>query len=292
MSDWLPWILPGGLLLLLAAWLAGRARRAGLDRLHAGQPEAPEAAPPPEEPGTRTRRRHLPELALRLGVSLACGLLGAFLLSLMMPASLGLLVAFGILVALSTGVLFELSARQVQIRVEVQLAEALDMAAASLRAGAAPTQALEQAFREAPRGLARKTRDLMDRLRVGEPPLQVFARLEERLPLEGVRLLRLALAAHWQGGGALAPTLASVARTTRDRVALARRIQAQSAEGRWSVVGILAVTYMLAVLLTRQDPARMEDFLQTSVGDGLVLGAVILQSLGVLWMARITRLEV
>ena len=177
------------------------------------------------------------------------------------------------------------------LRLETQLAEAIDMTVSALGAGASPTDALDLAAKECPHPLHPYLKDFVERLRLGESPTVSLAEFERRLPLESVRMFRFALEAHWEGGGEVGPTLASVARSARDRVALVQRVQSQSAEAQASVVGVLAISYGLAILMWRAAPARMDEFLASETGGWLVPGAVVLQALGLLWINRITKVE-
>src|SRR4029077_2279866 len=100
-----------------------------------------------------------------------------------------------------------------------------------------------------------------------------------------------ALSVHWEVGGSLAPTLAGVGRTVRDRAETARRIRGQTAEARASIAAVLAVTYFIALIVWRSDPPRMEAFLKTTLGQGLGTGVVLLQALGIVWSALLSRLR-
>ncbi|GJM20486.1 MAG: hypothetical protein DHS20C15_04010 [Planctomycetota bacterium] len=282
------WLVFATLLVVGGVVAVSRLRHHGaLARLAPEEPEA-ERAPAAMVSTRADARRRARDLVLAMLFGLAVAL-SVIVLAPFTPA-IGL--ALGVLVFQIAWMLLDLLARRYRIRLEVQLAEALDMTVAGLRAGSSPADALDRAFREAPRPLGAFVGDLVERLRLGERPLEVFALLERRLPLEGVRLFRFALAAHWEGGGSLSPTLAAVARSTRDRVTVERRVLAQSSEAQWSVFGVLAITYGLAVLLSRSDEQRVLTFLGTALAGWLVPAAILLQVAGIAWMARITRLEV
>ena len=49
-------------------------------------------------------------------------------------------------------------------------------------------------------------------------------------------LFAAALSVHWEVGGSLAPILATVGRTVRDRIELSRRISAMTTQARLSIV--------------------------------------------------------
>jgi len=283
-----PLLIAGALLLgggVLAAavrgwWNHGVAvGRLGRGESEGDEEETPRAARRP----IRRPRRGI--ISLAVGVACAAGLV----LGLGLSMALGL--SIGILAFLVSRVVEEHVERQSVLRIETHLAEAIDMTVSALAAGASPADALDRAARECPSPLRGYFVDLVERLRLGEPPAVALEEFERRLPLMSVRTLRFALAAHWEGGGAIAATLASVARSTRDRTALVRRVQAQSAEAQASVVGVLLVTYALALVMWRSDPERIQGFLDSEIGSWFVPAAVLLQVVGLGWMTRITRVE-
>ena len=76
-----------------------------------------------------------------------------------------------------------------------------------------------------------------------------------------MRLLMQFLTAQWQSGGSLGPGLSAIAVTVRDRIALTRRIQGQSAEARFSVFGIVLVIYGIAALAWVNNRGKVEAFM-------------------------------
>jgi tight adherence protein B len=177
------------------------------------------------------------------------------------------------------------------LRVEQQLAEAIDHMVTSLHAGIGIVDALGGAERDTRRPLKPYLSQFLLRLKLGEDPPQLCREMAEVLPLESFRLFFYALGVQWEGGGNLAPTLATTGRFIRDRVELGRRIRAQSTEARFSVLAILGLTYFLAALMYNMDPGRVKGFLGTSVGQGFAAFALFMQSLGAIWIARMSRVR-
>jgi Flp pilus assembly protein TadB len=96
---------------------------------------------------------------------------------------------------------------------------------------------------------------------------------------------------HWEIGGSLAPTLATVGRTIRDRIDLSRRIRSQTMQARASVVAILLITYAITFIVWRTNPGRLQAFLATTLGGALVFATVVLQLLGLVWMSKLSKIE-
>ncbi len=144
-------------------------------------------------------------------------------------------------------------------------------------------------MRESPPPLNRQLEEVVNRIELGASAQAVFRRLTERVPLETFLLFSSALSVHWEVGGSLAPTLATVGRTIRDRIELSRRSRAMTTQARVSIISVLCVTYFIALFMWFNDPVRMRGFLSTNVGSFLVATAVTMQALGIAWSAYISR---
>lgn len=208
---------------------------------------------------------------------------------------LGLALPFAISLALVVGILFWIHednrAQKEMLDLEAQLAEAIDFIVGSLGAGGGTLDAIDNASKEVRQPLGGLFEDLVGRLRYGDTPRAVLEDLAERVPLESFRLFSFTVLVHEETGGSLAPILSSVGRTMRDRIDLARRVRSESRQSMASVVGILFITYAIAVVTWRVDPERMEAFLSDETGARFAAGAVFLQAVGLLIMSKLSRIR-
>jgi len=177
------------------------------------------------------------------------------------------------------------------LALESQLAEALDHIVTSLHAGVGVLDALQSAEQQSRRLLKPFLSTLTSRIRLGDDPVEVCKDLAHMLPLESFRLFYYALAVQWEGGGNLAPTLATTGRFIRDRVEVGRRVRAHTTEARFSVIAVLGLTYFLAALMWQLSPDRVEGFLTTDIGRIAASGALVLQGMGAVWTARMSRIK-
>jgi tight adherence protein B len=180
---------------------------------------------------------------------------------------------------------------RVTFRIEEQLADAIDLMVAALHVGSGALSSLDAAAREARRPLKPQLDEVLGRIRYGDDAQAVLRGLEERVPLETFRLFASALSVHWETGGSLAATLSTVGRVIRDRIEVQRRIRALSAQARVSTVAVLLVTYFIALVIWRNDPERMRQFLASSVGQTLAAVAMVLQAVGLVWAGALSRLK-
>jgi len=217
------------------------------------------------------------------------GAVTALALWLAVRLPLEVAVAAGSLVAVLSYLLEEYVAEQRIATIESQLSDAVDLLVGSLRAGAALLAAFESALHESRAPLRPYLEEVVGRVRLGGDPREVVSDLADRIPLETFRLFALSLAVHWDVGGSVASTLATVGRTIRDRIELSRRVRAQAIEAHVSVAAVMGIAYILAVLMWRANPDRLEAFLKSGVGSELVAGVIGLQAVGLVWMSRISR---
>jgi Flp pilus assembly protein TadB len=221
----------------------------------------------------------------------ALGFVGAALFVAWTTLGLGVAVAVGVLLWVVGWILKDTFVGRRTLKLEAQLAEAIDHMVTSLHAGIGVLDALSGAEADTRKPLKPHLTTLITRLKLGDEPVQVCKEMAGLLPLESFRLFYYALAVQWEGGGNLAPTLATTGRFIRDRVELGRRIRAQTSEARFSVLAILGLTYFLAGLMYHLDPTRVAGFIATSVGQAIAAFSIVLQALGALWIARLSRIQ-
>jgi tight adherence protein B len=272
--------------LIASAWNTLRVRRLARERLSAGRLE-----PEPVEPAEAQRPPARPFQARHPLVPWVAGAILAAIIDLLAGLNLSYAVMFGGIAGIVAHEVEALLAARKGLQIEEQLADAIDLMVASLRAGAGVLHSLESATAESRAPLRPQLEEMLGRIRYGDDPQAVFRGLVARVPLETFRLFASALAVHGEVGGSLAPTLAIVGRIIRDRVTLSRRIRALTVQARFSTFAILGTTYCIGLLMWRADPPRMEEFLASSVGSAAVSGAVLLQGIGIVWTSSLSRLK-
>ena len=265
-------------------WYGHRMRRLADERL-ASMIGAVEIAETREEPRRRIRafpaRYRLVAPATGAVAGAALWLIGG--LPIEVAAALGLL--FGVIAHLGE----DFVADQQAAAIEAQLAAAIYLMVGSLRAGASLLAAFESALEEVGPPLRPYFQEVAGRIRLGDDPRSAVSDLQRNVPLETFRLFATSLAVHWEVGGSLATTLSTVGQTVRDRIELSRRVRAQAVEAQASVAVVLAIAYVLAFLMWRTNPDRLEAFVQTGIGTAVVAVVITLQAIGLVWMSRLNR---
>ena len=263
------------------AWRNLRIRERARQRMESLGPSARQA---PETIAHPLLRRH------RLVPCLAGAAAGAAVY-IVLGWSSPFAVAVGLILGLLGSQFESYWAARRTAKVEVQLADAIDLMVGALGAGAGLLNALEHVLSECRPPLGPQLEELVGRIRFGDAPQSAFRGLVERVPLETFQLFSSALAVHWETGGSLAPILANVGRTIRDRIEIGRRVQSNIAQSQVSTVAVLGLTYFIALIVWRTNPGQTRLFLSTAFGQWLVAGTILLQALGIAWMSAISRLR-
>ncbi len=281
-------VLVGGGAVLWVVWTEAR-RQATLRRLE--QSTAPPAAAGPEigdefdllGPARRLTRRYV-------WVAYIFGLLVFLGLRTGTDLPFPFVFAFGI-VATVSGVLVESQIASKRLaKLEQQLIDMIDLIVGSLKAGAGVLDAFESALREAGMPLRPLIENIVARIRLGDRPQQAMRELGV-VPLETFRLFSFTMAVHWEVGGSLAPALATVARSIRDRIEVGARVRGQSAQAKASVFGIMGITYGIVLLVSQSSPERVMGFLSSDIGSTLAAAAIILQAIGMVWITRMSQIK-
>jgi tight adherence protein B len=217
------------------------------------------------------------------------------------------LVAAGVLLYLSTSVLlalvgaaaaawlpmlflrFEADKRLVVF--EEQFPEAVDLMARALRAGHALTTSLQMVGEEVPDPVGGEFRQLFEQQNYGmslPEALRVFA---GRVPLLDARFFVTALLTQRETGGNLSEVLDNLASVIRERFKVKRQVRVMSAHGRITGWVLALMPPVLAIVLFAVSPAQMRLLIDDPMGVNMVVGAVILQLIGVLAIRKIVNIE-
>jgi Flp pilus assembly protein TadB len=274
-------VLTAAVAVVFYAWRNLRARDRARQRMESRDPTPRQAPAPIAHPFLR-RHRLMAWLA-----GAAAGVLVYFVLGWSSPFA----IAIGLILGLLGSQLESYWAARRTAKIEVQLADAIDLLVGALGAGAGLLNALEHVLSECQRPLLPQLEELVGRIRFGDAPQAAFRGLVERVPLETFQLFSSALAVHWETGGSLAPILANAGRTIRDRIEIGRRVESNVAQSQVSTIAVLGLTYFIALIVWRTNPGQTRLFLSSALGQWLVAATILLQALGIAWMSAISRLR-
>jgi tight adherence protein B len=174
----------------------------------------------------------------------------------------------------------------------IQLEEALGVVSSSLKAGFSINQALDEVAGQNLHPVSVEFRLLTQEIRLGVPLEQALENMNRRLGSDDFELVATAILTARQTGGELTGTLERVASLIRERVKIANKVHALTAVGRLQAIVISAMPFFLKYMMTRLHPSLMHEFFRSPAGMLSVVGVVVLDILGFLWIRKITAIEV
>jgi tight adherence protein B len=172
-------------------------------------------------------------------------------------------------------------------RADRRLADLLEHASRSLRAGVDLVRALDAAAEEVGGVHGRAVAAVVARVEGGAPLPSALAPWGRAHPRPPVALAVGALEVAALAGGASARALDGVAATLRARTAVAEEARALASQAAASAAVLVALPLVVTVLGSVADPAVAGDLLGTPVGLACVLAALVLDAVGGWWMHRI-----
>ena len=251
------------------------------------------------------RRGHLEEafldrleaagLNLRVAEYLLVSLGSAFGLPLLVLVATRSLMLTLAAVPLGTVVPFlflALRAARRRARFEEQLPGTLQLLAGALQAGHSLQQAVATAAQEAGDPVAGELQRVLTEARLGRPLEEAFDAMAERMGSIDFEWTVMAINLQRQVGGNLAEVLGTVGQTIRERSALKRQVRALSAEGRLSCTILTVLPVLMFGALLVLNPVFLSPLYTTPTGLLMLAAAAVLMGAGILWMKKLTEIEV
>jgi tight adherence protein B len=177
-------------------------------------------------------------------------------------------------------------------RFEEQFPEALDLLSRAIRAGHAFQSAMGMVADELPAPVGIEFRKSFEQQNYGLPLKDALNGLSERMPLMDVRFFVTAVAIQRETGGNLAEILDNLAHVVRERFKILRQVRVHTAHGRFTGYVLLGLPAALALALMFISPDHMRTLFTVKMGQTMVMGAVVMQTIGFLWIRKVIKIEV
>lgn len=138
--------------------------------------------------------------------------------------------------------------------IEEQLPDAVELMVRSLRVGHPFSSAVQIVAKEAPDPLASEMGIIADESAYGRDVGEALKEMAERLDMQDLRFLAVAVNIQQTSGGNLAEILAGLAKVIRARFRLFRRVKAITAEAKWSGKFLSAFPIVALIVINVGDP--------------------------------------
>jgi len=188
---------------------------------------------------------------------------------------------------------FLLNRRSVRLkRFEEQFPEALDLLARAIRAGHALQTALGMAADELPAPVGPEFKKTFEQQNFGLPLRDALNEMSVRIGLLDVRFFVTAVLIQRDTGGNLSEILENLAHVVRERFKIRRQVRVHTAHGRFTGYVLLALPAALACALMFINPEHMSLLFNERMGHIMVIGAIVLQTIGFIWIRQVIKIEV
>jgi len=172
-----------------------------------------------------------------------------------------------------------------------QIPDAMTMIKNALRAGHTLGKALAIVAEEMPDPLGIEFRDTVEELRLGLPMSTAMSNLAARMPNDNLMIFVAAVLIQHEVGGNLTELLENIAATIRERYRLDAEVKSLTAEGRISGIVVAVLPIALVAIISLMQPDYMTPLFKTDLGNKLLVGATISETLGFLWIRKVCKVK-
>jgi tight adherence protein B len=149
--------------------------------------------------------------------------------------------------------------------IEEQLPDAVELMVRSLKVGHPFASAVQIVAKEVKDPLGTEFGVIADESAYGRDVGEALKEMAERLDMQDMRFLAVAVTIQQQAGGNLAEILAGLAKVIRARFRLFRRVKAITAEAKWSGKFLSAFPLVALVVINLGDPHYYDEVRETDV---------------------------
>ena len=224
-------------------------------------------------------------------ISLGLGVLGGFIgaqFSHRAP-----LVALAAMIGASLPFFFVRQKRAGRLsRFEEHFPEALDLISRAIRAGHAFGAGLKMVADELGEPVGPEFRKTFEEQNFGLPMTESLNNLALRVPLLDVRFFATAVLIQRETGGNLSEILDNLAAVVRERFKIRRQIRVHTAHGRFTGYVLVALPAFLGVALSMINPEHMDMLFKDRIGQTMIVAAIVMQTIGWIWITRVVKIEV
>jgi tight adherence protein B len=204
-----------------------------------------------------------------------------------------LLTPLAAAVAAALPFLYLVRARAKRMRTfEEHFPEALDLLSRAIRAGHAFQTAMGMVGDELKEPVGPEFKKTFDQQNYGLPLRDALHQLSERMPLLDVRFFTTAVLIQRETGGNLSEILDNLAHVVRERFKILRQVRTHTAHGRFTALVLLALPPFLAAALTAIAPEHMQLLFRHEMGQMMLIVAIVMQTIGFVWIRKVIKIEV
>lgn len=205
----------------------------------------------------------------------------------------GAMFFVGVLVGILMGfALLGMRIRRRRKKFTNQLGDMLTMVANALRAGFSFMQAFELISREMDAPMGREVQLVVNEVNLGNTLEYALDNMQRRVASPDFELVVTAVLIQRQVGGDLASILDTISETIAERVRMRREVMTLTAQGRASGWVLVIIPFALSGAIYVISPGYLDPLLTTEIGHMFIVGAVLLELIGIVVIRRIVDIKI
>lgn len=177
-------------------------------------------------------------------------------------------------------------------RFTTQMVDALTLMANGLRSGLNVPQTLQIVVDEMPAPVSQEFGLVLDQNRIGVPLEVAFENLAKRINTEEIYIFSTSVNILRETGGNMAETFDTIVKTIRERMKLAKKINALTAQGRTAGLIVGMVPFGTAGMMFVIDPDFIRPLFTTVPGFFIILVVLLLVAAGLYIINRMVKIQV
>ncbi len=218
---------------------------------------------------------------------LVSGLLGFFISRNIWVASVAAVVGL----ALPILIIKRLEALRRQ-RFASQLVDGLMILSSSLKAGLSLLQSFEELAQEMPNPIAQEFGLVIRQMQMGVSLEEAITKLKGRMRLDELDMVVTAMLVARETGGDLTQTFSRVIYTIQERNKLIGRVQALCVQANMQGAIMSLLPILFGVFVYKVNPGFFDVFFKDNFGRGLMIYAVISEILGIIFIRKLSKVDI
>ncbi|RED18709.1 type II secretion system F family protein [Pontivivens insulae] len=210
-------------------------------------------------------------------------------------SSAGIVLRIGVSFIMGYGGLYMWLNNKAKARMELfeeQLPDAVELIVRSLRVGHPFSSSVSIVAQEMPDPLGTEFGIIADEATYGMEITESLNRLAERISVQDLRFLAVAVNIQSQSGGNLAEVLAGLAVVIRSRFKLFRRVKAITAEAKWSGWFLSMFPLLAIIMIQLVEPNYYDDVEETSLFIPAMIVVGIMLVVNIIYMRAMVNIKV
>ena len=173
-----------------------------------------------------------------------------------------------------------------------QLVDGLMLLSGSLKAGLSLTQAFEAMVEEMPAPISQEFSLVVRQNRMGIPLEDCLTKLKQRMQCEELDMIVTVILVARETGGDMTAIFSNLVITIRERSRLLGKVKALCSQGKLQGNIMMLLPIVFGYSVYKLDPSFVNILINDPQGRGLLIYAVISEILGIIFISRLSKIEI